>query len=160
MRIVVKTYSGGTAERPESSWDRSNEDVVLGEPADYTPVLFARIAEEPAGFDGIGFGIFLHCDGQVDSTTFLPFPLYHSITLGQPGNTFILRKNGRRIYSSDGQGGIELLRKFIASQPGLQPGDIVAVELQAAKPLIKRHSRAAIRATYCGNTTLDINIEL
>ena len=121
MNIVVRTAEGKYIVRPDTTWERDNEDIYIPEFVDrisWTPVLFARISKPGRSvgedfaeryYDGIGYGVLLYpedmCDGSeagfacascLDHTSFLPFPIYNKVTLDRPGNVFELR------FSSDG----------------------------------------------------------
>ena len=56
MNIIVKTYAGNIIVRPDTTWEKDNEDFY---PQDfirtltYTPVLFARISK-PGKSVGLG----------------------------------------------------------------------------------------------------------
>ena len=115
MNIIVKTTAGKYIVRPDTTWEKDNEDFYPPEFIErltYTPVLFARICKPGRSisqkfadryYDGINYGVLLYpedmIDGSetgfatasmVDHTSFLPFPLYGKAVLGQAENEFIL----------------------------------------------------------------------
>ena len=115
MNIIVRTAEGKYIVRPDTTWERDNEDIYIPEFVNritWTPVLFARVSkpgrsvgEEFAEryYDGIGYGVLLYpedmCDGSetgfacascLDHTSFLPFPVYNKVTLDRPENMFEL----------------------------------------------------------------------
>lgn len=115
MNIIVKTASGRFIVRPDTTWERDNEDFYVPEFIDrlsWTPVLFARISKPGRSvgkefaeryYDGINYGILLYpedimdgsqyavaCASCLDHTSFLSFPIYNKATLGREGNVFDL----------------------------------------------------------------------
>lgn len=188
MNIVVKTAAGKFIVRPDTTWERDNEDVYLPEFVDsvcYAPVLFARISkpgrsvgEEFAEryYDGIGYGVLLYpenmidgsdegfaCASCLDHTSFLPFPVYNKITLGREGNVFELSADGQRIFSYN-SGNAEMICKAIAQATRfiyIRTGDILAIELQKRKPLCSRGDiPLRLSGSYCDNFALDFKIFL
>jgi len=96
---IVKTYSGRVIVRPDTSWEKDNEDFYPQDFVDrisFTPVVFARICKPGKSigikfaeryYDGINCGILLYpedlidgsaegfaCASCIDHTSFLPFP--------------------------------------------------------------------------------------
>ena len=126
MNIVVKTASGRIITRPSTTLEKNNSDLYVPDFVDslsYTPVMFARICGSArsigvkfAGryYDSINYGVLLYpdnllqgkegfaCASCLDHTSFLPAPLYNTVTVGVEGNEFILskKKNSRRILMS------------------------------------------------------------
>ena len=115
MNIIVRTAEGKYIVRPDTTWERDNEDIYIPEFVNrisWTPVLFARVSkpgrsvgEEFAEryYDGIGYGVLLYpddmfdgsesglaCASCLDHTSFLPFPVYNKVTLDRPENVFEL----------------------------------------------------------------------
>lgn len=115
MNIIVKTLEGKYIVRPDTTWEKDNEDFYPPEFIErltYTPVLFARISKPGRSisqkfadryYDGINYGVLLYpedmIDGSetgfstasmVDHTSFLPFPLYGKSVLDNPENEFSL----------------------------------------------------------------------
>lgn len=188
MNIVVKTAAGKYIVRPDTTWERDNEDVYLPEfvsEVSWAPVLFARISkpgrsvgEEFAEryYDGIGYGVLLYpenlidgsaegfaCASCLDHTSFLPFPVYNKITLGREGNVFELKADGNQIfrYNSANAG---MIRKAIAEATRhiyIRTGDIMAIELDSRKTLCRRgDAPLQLSGTYCDNFSLDFKIIL
>lgn len=186
MNIIVKTATGKYAVRPDTTWERDNEDVYLPEfvkEVTYTPVLFARISkpgrsvgEEFARryYDGIGFGVLLYpenmidgseegfaCASCLDHTSFLPFPVYNTLTLGYGDNSFELTRNGEEIYSFTG-GDLGMIDKAIAEATRfiyIRTGDLLAIELEPRKALCTAsEEKTEVRASWCGNESMQFNI--
>lgn len=200
MNIIVRTAEGKYIVRPDTTWERDNEDIYVPEFVNrlsWTPVLFARISkpgrsvgEEFAEryYDGIGYGVLLYpedmCDGSeagfacascLDHTSFLPFPVYNKVTLDRPGNVFELRLNDSEVIFSHSCASSQAIRNAIAEATRyiyIRTGDVIAIELQARKPLCARDtvgnsaafgdfipcSRANLKATFCENETIDFDI--
>ncbi len=200
MNIIVRIAEGKYIVRPDTTWERDNEDIYVPEFVNrlsWTPVLFARISkpgrsvgEEFAEryYDGIGYGVLLYpedmCDGSeagfacancLDHTSFLPFPVYNKVTLDRPGNVFDLRLNDSAVIFSHSCASSQAIRNAIAEATRyiyIRTGDIIAIELQARKPLCARDtvgdsaafgdfipcSRANLKATFCENETIDFDI--
>ena len=187
MNIVVKTASGKYIVRPDTTWERDNEDLYVPEfisGLSYTPVLFARISKPGRSvgekfadryYDGIGYGVLLYpedmldgseegfaCASCIDHSSFLPFPVYSKVTLGKPDNVFELLADGKKLFSYS-EGTEEMVCKAIAEATRMvyiRTGDVVAIELAPRKPLASRESCQSLRlaATYCGNDTLDVSV--
>lgn len=186
MNIIVKTSSGRILVRPDTTWERDNEDLFVPEFVSelfYTPVLFARISkpgrsvpEEFAGryFDGIGYGMLLYtqdihdgspegfaCASCLDHTSFLPFPVYNKVTLGQEGNMFELFQDGKMIFSCDAHTEEPILQAIAEATRYVyfRTGDILAIELAEPAPLaVRSDGTTCVKGTYCSNPTLDYNI--
>lgn len=113
MNIIVITADGHVTVRPDTTWEKDNEDFFPPEFVEglaYTPVLFARVSKPGRSvsakfadryYDGINYGVLLYpenlldgsetgfaCASCIDHTSFLPFPLYNKVTLGREGNVF------------------------------------------------------------------------
>lgn len=187
MNIVVKTYSGHYIVRPDTTWERDNEDFYPPEfvsVLSFTPVLFARICKPGRSiglkfasryYDGINFGMLLYpeefidgaeegfaCASCLDHTSFLPFPIYNKLTLGQEGNRFELMSDGKEIFSFE-CGTVELIEKAIAMASEriyLRSGDILTVELDQRKELCRRtDGDIGIVARYCHNESMQFRIK-
>lgn len=99
MNIVVKTSTGKTIVRPDTTWEKDNEDFYPPEFVNrlsYTPVLFARVSKPGRSvgrnfanryYDCVGYGVLLYpedmldgseeayaCASCLDHTSFLPYP--------------------------------------------------------------------------------------
>lgn len=188
MNIVVKTASGKYTVRPDTTWERDNEDVYLPEfveETSFAPVLFARISKPGRSvgedfaeryYDGIGYGVLLYpenfidgsaegfaCASCLDHTSFLPFPVYNKITLGRETNIFELKADGKPLFSYNG-GNAEMIRKAIAEATRfiyIRTGDILAIELGERNTICRRgDSPVRLTGSYCGNFALDFKIFL
>lgn len=99
MNIIVRTYGGHYIVRPDTTWERDNEDFFPPEfvsAISFTPVVTARICKPGRSigikfadryFDGTGRGILLYpedlmdgsnegfaCASCLDHTSFIPLP--------------------------------------------------------------------------------------
>lgn len=186
MNIVVITSSGKVVVRPDTTWERDNEDVFLPEfvnSVSYSPVFFLRVSKPGRSigekfasryYDGIGFGLFLYpedlIDGSeegfaaascLDHTSFLPFPVYNPITLGVEGNEFVLERNGVEMFRTT-EGSREMAEKAIAEVSRfvyLRTGDIVAVELRPRTELCRRDTeKVEVRGSWCDNPTIEFKV--
>lgn len=190
MNILVKTYGKAVIVRPDTSWERDNEDVFLPEfvtRVSFSPVLFARISKPGRSvarkfadryYDGIGYGILLYPENLIDGsetgfaqascldhTSFLPFPVYNKVTLGREGNSFILRKDGNIVFATSGSAKAEVIESAIEEATRfcyIRTGDILAIELDSRKDLIDRATdeRCSLQGTFCGNVIVDFNVNL
>ena len=105
--------------------------------------------------------------GIMDHTSVLPFPMYDRVTLESGENMFSLsgdRGDGvvREIYST-GCGSAEMIESAIENVSrfvSLRIGDIAAVELAPAAPLVLRKECTVTRisGSFCGNSLFDFNI--
>lgn len=186
MNIPVITASGKVIVRPDTTWERDNEDLYLPDfvnSLSWTPVFFARVSKPgrwigPAFasryYDGVGYGVLLYpddmldgseegfaCASCLDKTSFLPFPLYNPITLGVEGNEFVLFRDGIEIFRT-AQGSREMAENALvlaSSRCYLRVGDLVAVELQPRQKLITRTEESArVNGTWCENPTVDFKL--
>lgn len=186
MNIPVKTHSGKIIVRPDTTWERDNEDLYLAdfiERLTYTPVLFARICKPGRSigikfadryFDGIGYGILLYpenmiegcqegfaCASCVDHTSFLPFPVFDKVTLGQEDNAFSLFFDGAKCFEySEGNCGMICEALSEASRyVYVRSGDIIAIELAPRKECFPSPSgKIDVEASFCENKILDFSI--
>lgn len=190
MNIVVITANGKCIVRPDTTWERDNEDFFPPEFVNrlsYSPVLFARISKPGRSigekfadryYDGIGYGVLLYpqdlidgseagyaCASCLDHTTFLPFPLFNKVTLGQ-GNEFKLyvkkdSKPSRNIFVHDAgtTGMIEAAIAEATKYVYIRSGDILAVELKPRRALCSRADGViSVKGKYCDNITMDFKI--
>ena len=97
MNVVVLTSVGNVVVRPDTTWERDNEDFYVPSFIDslkYSPVLFARVCKPGRSigekfasryFDAVGYGVLLYptellaikeqgwaAASCLDHTTFLP----------------------------------------------------------------------------------------
>lgn len=187
MNIIVKTYAGNIIVRPDTTWEKDNEDFY---PQDfirtltYTPVLFARISKPGKSvglrfvsryYDSANYGVLLYpenligngsedfaCASCIDHTSFLPAPLYQKCVFGNNENEFVLSKNGEEIFRANAEG-LERLEDTIAEATTriyIRTGDLVCMELAPRKALWESaEGLATISGTFCENNTVEFNIK-
>lgn len=187
MNIVVLTAAGNVTVRPDTTWEKDNEDFYVPEHVGslkFSPVLFARISKPGRSisekfasryFDAISYGLFLYptellnvpeqgwaCASCMDHTSFLPHPLFNPITLSAEHNSFQLKKNREQIFlhPADSVQKIEHAIKAVSQICYLRTGDFVAVELGTPKNLSSREDgeETLIEGYYCENKTIDFKI--
>ena len=123
MNIIVKTSAGRITVRPDTTWEKDNEDFYppeFVEEVTFTPVLFARILKPGRSvgkkfasryYDNIGFGILLFPENLIDGsnegyaqalcldhTSFLPTPTYSRARLNEDRG-FHLRLGPKDIFT-------------------------------------------------------------
>jgi len=192
MNIIVKTADGRCIVRPDTTWERDNEDFYPQEDISalsYTPVLFARISKPGRSvsarfadryYDGIGFGVLLYpedmldgsetgfaCASCLDHSSFLPFPVYDKLTLGQEDNVFVLSRKRQaserfsRIFSY-GAGSRKMIEQAIEEATRyiyIRTGDLLAIELQPRERMCSREDGSTqVKALWCGNDLMEFNI--
>lgn len=189
MNIVVRTASGKYIVRPDTTWEKDNEDLYLPEFVNrlsYTPVLFARISKPGRSvgrnfasryYDGVNYGVLLYpqdmldgseeglaCASCLDHTSFLPFPVYNNVTLGQNNvcELFCTKEGKEETIFTHDAATAEMIEQAIAEATRfiyIRTGDVIAIELQERKELCTREDgKVSIRGTYCENFLLDYNI--
>lgn len=186
MNIIVKTYSGKIISRPDTTWEKDNEDFYTPdfvERITLSPVLFAKICKPGRRvgrkfaeryYDSFSYGVLLYpenliggeeedfaCASCIDHTSFLPFPLYRKELQGKDTPVFSLFKNGEEIYT--GQAPVEdLIKKGISEvteRIQIRTGDLVAFELGPRLPLSDRTSgNIRVSGIYSSDRILDFNI--
>ena len=182
MNIAVLSSSGKVFVRPDTTWERDNEDFYVPEFIDrisFTPVLFARVSKPGRSvssrfadryFDGTGFGVLLYpedmidgsaegfaCASCIDHTSFLPFPV--SGRKAEYGNAVIAR---------DGVPLVtiplpceDLIRNAVESVTKscyIRTGDIIAIELQPRQALCSRQDGRVRITTDSPLMACDFNI--
>lgn len=186
MNIIVKTSSSKYIVRPDTTWERDDEDFFPPEFVDflsYTPVLFARISKPGRSvsekfasryYDGVGYGVLLYpenllgsaeedfaCASCLDHTSFLPFPTYLPIVLGEDDNLFRLFKDGSLLYET-AEGTREMIENAISEASKyiyFRSGDILAIELKSREFLCRREDGAVnVAATFCKNKSIEFRI--
>jgi len=188
MNILVCTAGGHVIVRPDTTWEKDNEDVFLPEFVDsvsWSPVLFARVSKPGRSVakkfasryhDGIGYGVLLYPDDLLDGseegyasascldhTSFLPAPLYNKLTLGNEDNEFVLRRDGEEIYrySAGTAGMVDEAIEAVTRSCYIRVGDLVAIELQPRRPLLSRAEKECrVEASYCDNFLMDFKVIL
>ncbi len=168
MNIVVKTASGKCVVRPDTTWEKDNEDFFPPEfvnSLSWSPVLFARISkpgrsvgERFAGryYDEVNYGVLLYPDDLMDGseegyaqaccldhTSFLPSPGFSKDILDK-GTEFQLnvKKSGEEgaLFRHSGASDL-MIRSAIAEMTRfvyVRTGDLLAIELQQRRPLCVR----------------------
>ena len=187
MNIVVKTAHQHVIVRPDTTWEKDNDDFYLPDfvtSLSYTPILFVRmsrpgrsIRKEFASryYDSFNYGLLLYPDNLedgspegfaaascLDKTSFLPSPLYNMVVLGNEGTEFVLDINGKTCFKTE-TGSSEMLDALIeevTSKVSVRTGDLVAIELapRAALYDAAHPGEIHVHGTYCENETIDFNI--
>lgn len=178
MNIIVRTASGKYIVRPDTTWEKDNEDLYLPEFVDgvsYTPVLFARICKPGRSigrnfaaryYDSVNYGVLLYpenildgceeafaCASCLDHTSFLPFPLQDRNCLDSEAqfNLSIRKGNGNEMQFRHNSSSAAMIESAIAEATRfiyIRSGDLIAIELQARE---MAGSRADGRLEFRGN---------
>ncbi len=185
MNIIVKTASGHITVRPDTTWEKDNEDFYPPEFVDaltYSPVLFARVLKPGRSvggkfasryYDSVGYGVLLYPENLLDDTpegyaqaicldhtSFLPSPTFPPLKLEEDGQ-FRLLRNGQELFSFD-QPSLNMIEDALVEATGLlyiRTGDLIAIELAARKPLATRHdANIRITGTFGHDKVLDFRI--
>lgn len=185
MNIIVKTSSGHITVRPDTTWEKDNEDFYPPEFVDeltYSPVLFARILKPGRSvgrkfasryYDSIGFGVLLYPENMLDGTTegyaqaicldhtsFLPSPMFPPERLERNGH-FRLFRNEHDLFVFD-QPSLNMIEDAIVEATKLlyiRTGDLIAIELAPRKPLtIRPDVSSHITGTFDNNEIIDFQI--
>ena len=200
MNILTKTFGGRIVCRPDTTWEKDNEDFYppeFVEALSFAPAIFVHILKPGRSisrkfvsryYDGVGFGILLYPENMItgepesyaqsiclDKISYLPAPYlqpaeYNSIVSGSslsrgsemplPSAELILMKNEYEIFRCQAPS-VSIVEDAIAEASRLaylRTGDIVAVELAARRPLMRRSDgRAAITSKSAG-TPLNFSI--
>ena len=188
MNIIVKTPNGRITVRPDTTWEKDNEDFYPPEFVDeltYSPVLFARILKPGRSvgrkftsryYDSVGFGVLLYpenlMDGSpesyaqaicLDHTSFLPAPFFPPESLKQEANRFTIERNGQQLFSCD-TASLNMIEDAIVEATRMvyiRTGDLVAIELSPRSPLIARPAAAAhLTGSFDSSKVLDFQIIL
>ena len=185
MNIIVKTSSGHITVRPDTTWEKDNEDFYPPEFVDeltYSPVLFARILKPGRSvgrkfasryYDSIGFGVLLYPENMLDDTpegyaqaicldhtSFLPSPMFPPERLEKNGH-FRLFRNEHDLFVFD-QPSLNMIEDAIVEATKLlyiRTGDLIAIELAPRKPLtIRPDVSSHITGTFDNNEIIDFQI--
>ncbi len=185
MNIIVKTSSGHISVRPDTTWEKDNEDFYPPEFVDtltYSPVLFARVLKPGRSvggkfasryYDSVGYGVLLYpeslLDGTpegyaqaicLDHTSFLPSPTFPPLKLEEYGQ-FRLLRNGQELFSF-GQPSLNMIEDALVEATRLlyiRTGDLIAIELAAREPLANRaDGRIRIEGSFGKDTVLDFQV--
>lgn len=186
MNIIVKTSSGRITVRPDTTWEKDNEDFYPPEFVDeltYTPVLFARILKPGRSvgkkfafryYDSFGFGVLLYpeniMDGSpesyaqsicLDHTSFLPTPFFPTDRIGQADCLFRLECEREKMFSFDGAS-LNMIEEAIVESTKMvyiRTGDLVAIELADRKPLARRPDGSVrVSGVFGTNKVMDFRI--
>lgn len=186
MNIIVKTARAHIMVRPDTTWEKDNADFFppeFVEQLTFSPVVFARILKPGRSvvrrfasryYDAVNFGVLLYPENLLDAssesfatascldhTSFLPAPMYNPVTLGEEGNSFILKHNGKTIFEYGGatRGMIEEAIAEATRMVYIRTGDLIAIELEGRRPLCGRDEKKThVTGSWCGNPILDFNI--
>lgn len=185
MNIIVKTSSGHITVRPDTTWEKDNEDFYPPEFVDeltYSPVLFARILKPGRSvgrkfasryYDSIGFGVLLYPENMLDGTpegyaqaicldhtSFLPTPMFSPQRLEEDGR-FSLFRNDVELFTFD-RPSLNMIEDALVEATKLlyiRTGDLIAVELAPRKPLtIRPDVSSHITGTFDNNEIIDFQI--
>lgn len=185
MNIIVKTSSGHITVRPDTTWEKDNEDFYPPEFVDgltYSPVLFARILKPGRSvgrkfasryYDSVGYGVLLYpenlLDGTpegyaqaicLDHTSFLPSPMFPPQRLEADGQ-FRLFRNDDEIFTID-QPSSNMIEDALVEATRLlyiRTGDLIAIELADKTPLAARPDASThITGTFGHNKVIDFQI--
>lgn len=174
MNIIVRPYGSCSCYcRPDTTWEREDKDFYVPDSVEvlyWAPVVFVRIGK--AGkcigekfvsryYDGYGFGALLYCnDGPVaftscfDHTSRLPFPVEEPDILDE-GRQYSVLVNGEAVFAGVAERGqIEDTVCNASGATSLRIGDLVAVEMEPARPLAsKKDGEARIEGRVNGEVS-------
>ena len=188
MNILVRTYSGQTIVRPDTTCERDSEDLYVPGFVDalsFTPVLAARIIKPgrsvSARFarryydpEGLGAGLLLYPEDLLrsgheeafatasclDHTSFLPMPERNSLKLGS--FTVSRQTSVRDQFFLDPEMSVEMLEQAIEEVTKMcyiRTGDLICIELSPRKMLAERGDGSLeVKAELNGETVLDFRI--
>ena len=185
MNIIVKTSSGHITVRPDTTWEKDNEDFYPPEFVDeltYSPVLFARVLKPGRSvgmkfasryYESVGYGVLLYpenlLDGTpegysqatcLDHTSFLPSPMFPPQRLEEDG-IFSLFRNRVELFSFD-HPSLNMIEDTLVQATKMlyiRTGDIIAIELAARKPLTSRlDANTCVTGTLGHDKVLDFQI--
>lgn len=188
MNIVVRTYTGHTVTRPDTTYKRGDDASYLPEfvnEVSWAPVVFVRICKAGRSvaakfadryYDAVGYGAFLYAENLVDGspegfasascldhTSFLCYPLYSKETLGNPQNEFLVKKGGRKIFSVSAVEASQIEKEIEEATKScyIRSGDYLAIELGPRKKLLSaKDGSCRVQATFCENFCLDFEVSL
>lgn len=185
MNIIVKTSSGHITVRPDTTWEKDNEDFYPPEFVDeltYSPVLFARVLKPGRSvgvkfasryYDSVGYGVLLYPENMLDGSpesyaqatcldhsSFLPSPTFPPQRLKEDGQ-FRLFRNETEIFTFD-QPSLNMIEDTLVQATKLlyiRTGDLIAIELASRKPLTTHHDASThVTGTFGHDKTLDFQI--
>jgi len=184
MNIVAKTAEGNIVVRPDTTWEKDNEDFYPPEFVDeisFSPVLFARVLKPGRSvgrkfasryYDAVNYGVLLYPENLVDGssesyaqaicldhTSFLSTPMSSPSDLAKDG--FMVMKDGNEVFSCGPQS-LDLIEEAIAQATRfvyIRTGDLIAVELSPRRKLLSRSDgQAEVTGFWNGNRPLDFKI--
>lgn len=185
MNIIVKTSSAHITVRPDTTWEKDNEDFFPPEfvnEVTYSPVLFARVLKPGRSvgkkfasryYDSVGYGVLLYPENMLDGTTegyaqaicldhtsFLPAPMFPPQRLEKDAE-FRLYRNDDEIFVFD-QPSLNMIEEALVEATRfiyIRTGDLIAIELDARKPLTGRtESEVRVTGTFGQDKILDFQI--
>lgn len=185
MNIIVKTSSGHITVRPDTTWEKDNEDFFPPEfvnEVTYSPVLFARVLKPGRSvgrkfasryYDSVGYGVLLYPENMfdgtpegyaqaicLDHTSFLPAPMFPPQRLEKDAE-FRLYRNDDELFAFD-QPSLNMIEETLVEATRflyIRTGDLIAIELDARKPLTGRtESEVRITGTFGQDKILDFQI--
>lgn len=183
MNIIVITAAGRIVVRPDTTWEKDNEDLYLPEDIrrlSYAPALFSRICKPGRSiggkftsryYDGFGYGVLLYpedwIDGSaegyaeaccLDHSSFLGFPL---LGLEESGEDFVLRRDGGELcrVSADVRECIGNAIEALSRRIYVRTGDLVAVELRDREPFFDRgQGNTGLKGMFGDRVLVDFDI--
>lgn len=182
MNIIVKTSSGHITVRPDTTWEKDNEDFYPPEFVDeltYSPVLFARVLKPGRSvgrkfasryYDSVGYGVLLYPENMLDGTpegyaqaicldhtSFLPAPTIPPQRLEE----FSLFRNEDELFNYNILS-LNMIEDALVEATKLlyiRTGDLIAIELTDRRPLVNRSDGSArVNATSGERKVLDFRI--
>ncbi|HBH08468.1 MAG TPA: hypothetical protein DDX40_03595 [Rikenellaceae bacterium] len=185
MNIIVKTSSGHITVRPDTTWEKDNEDFYPPEFVDeltYSPVLFARVLKPGRSvgrkfasryYDSVGYGVLLYPENMLDGTpegyaqatcldhtSFLPAPTAPPQRLEEYG-MFSLFRNEDELFNYNIPS-LNMIEDALVEATKLlyiRTGDLIAIELTDRRPLVSRSDGSArVNATSGERKILDFRI--
>ena len=128
MNIIARTYGGHYVTRPDTTWEKDNEDFFppdFTESFEWTPVVFARVCKPGRSvgarfvrryYDRVGYGVLLYPADHIgegaeeyaealtlDHTSFLPDP---KLSIEEAdGLSFTVKMDGVNIFEDTVQAG-------------------------------------------------------
>ncbi len=185
MNIIIRTYSGRTVTRPDTSWKCNDDASYLPEfvnSVSYTPVVIARVCKAGrsvalkfAGryWDKIGYGVLLYAENLIDGSDegyASASCLDHSSFLSLPDfgkdedqGEFRLLKDGREIFRF-AEDLVPILDKAVSETSlscYLRTGDFVIAELAPRSALTeKADGRCTVEAVTGQSSLLSFKLVL
>lgn len=185
MNIIVKTAEGGIVARPDTTWEKDNEDFF---PPDFidtlslSPIVFARICKPGRSigrpftgryYDSVNYGCLLYPEDMasaggerfaeslcIDHTSFLPSPM-PGVSAADEGEIFSIMKDGQEVFAgSIGNTGVigDAICE-VSTRMYLRTGDLVAVELAPRRLICSRSGgNFRLEGRLGSRSVLDFNV--